>query len=135
MTKKIKPLSIEIPKFAGRILAENQVHPGTFTIREDFENISTWGNDSILIYGHDGNEVFFRAWKPDEKTSGVFRYSSKSVDPFGHKDSILYRTKLEKKGDVFIASAYCNDPIAILGMIVGAALSLVLVIFCRSCFS
>ncbi len=79
----------KLPQFAGRILPSYQVKPGTFTIATPFSNISSWGNDGILAFAVHGLEsglfrlrarLLLKAWRPDQKTSGVFELASAEVD-------------------------------------------------------
>ena len=61
--------------FTGRILPNNKVHPGTFSIVAPADQIN--GKDAILSYGHGGSEIWASSvwltfWKPDPTTPNVF---------------------------------------------------------------
>src|SRR3989344_4910389 len=79
-----EPYYVELPEFKGRILPGEKVKPGTFTIKEDFESISQWGDDGLLSY--EGAILPFShqvlrltAWRPDPKTPGVFQYAQRGT--------------------------------------------------------
>lgn len=62
---------IDLSSFGGRILSNEQVKPGTFTVTSDFREAVKWGSDAILRYGSNGVDI----WRPDAATNGVFQHS------------------------------------------------------------
>jgi hypothetical protein len=61
---------INLTSFGGRVIPQESIKPGTFTINSSFSEAMTWGKDAILSYGELGIEI----WKPDNFTSGVFQH-------------------------------------------------------------
>jgi len=56
--------------FGGRVIPQQNIKPGTFTIEVSYAEAMTWGKDAILSYGEEGLEI----WRPDNATSGVFQH-------------------------------------------------------------
>lgn len=74
-----KPCEIDIFYFAGRILPQANVNPGTFTINRPFKEVSQWGKDGILAFSLRGSVVKLQAWRPDPITKNVFDYTEKEI--------------------------------------------------------
>ncbi|QQS60208.1 hypothetical protein IPN41_03755 [Candidatus Falkowbacteria bacterium] len=63
---------LNVSGFSGRIIPEDQIKPGTFTIEVPMSEALHFGKNAILSYGDNGVQI----WKPDSTTTGVFHYSS-----------------------------------------------------------
>lgn len=72
-----EPYYIELPKFKGRIVPVERVRINTPQIEDELEVVSTWGEDAILTYQVVFGNVVVNAWRPDEKTPGLFRHAGK----------------------------------------------------------
>jgi len=87
-TQKVEPEKVvfQIPNsFKGRVLAEDRVKPGTFTITitQPIEEIAGWGEDAILRYSKKIGGwpsitwvSVIEVWHPDPSIPGVFEYAA-----------------------------------------------------------
>ena len=76
MAELPKPAKIDLSYFSGRILPQNVVHAGTFSISvPKIEQIN--GPNAIISYEIDQNSPYgpvkLTAWMPDPKTPNIFQ--------------------------------------------------------------
>lgn len=113
-----KPYTVEMPKFAGRIFADSEIMPGTFTVERNFEEVSNWGGDGILTYpNYAFNGFYFRAWRPDSITEGIFQYAEKEIKSPKSWDETFRFGAVEKKQDKIIIFPERNPGVILLNLI------------------
>jgi len=104
--------AIELPDFHGRVLPLEKIKPGTFTITEDFESVSQWGQEGILVYEGKLQKVSLKAWRPDPKTAGVFQYAEREFSVSEHWASYHRIEKVEKEnGALRVYSRVALEPL------------------------
>lgn len=77
-----EPFVVELPKFEGRVLPDEAVRIGTFSILADFDSVSSWGEDGVMTYYANSltKRIVLNAWRPDPKTPGAFEHARKVVE-------------------------------------------------------
>jgi hypothetical protein len=76
----------------------------------NFDDISNWDYDGILVYECSGKTLIFTAWRPDKKTSGVFEHCSRVVDkPVDW--GVLYSGIAHQEGNVIVVEPIINGVI------------------------
>jgi len=72
--------NLELPKFSGRIIAEESIKWGGETrIIVPFEETENWGDDGYLTFASSGPGILFKAERPDPKTKGLIQHAEKHV--------------------------------------------------------
>lgn len=107
---KPEPMIIAFPNVKGRILEESLVKPGTFTVTHPFEEVGTWGDDTITRWRvmnefETGTKfspkLVWESWRPD-KINGVFQYASHTVETNWPRIYSAVATKIKGREEVLV---------------------------------
>lgn len=74
-----EPKRISIPHHNGRIELEENISPGTFVVKRHFDDVSSWGADTIISWVTKTYQFKLVAWRPDPDIPGVFQFAEQHV--------------------------------------------------------
>ncbi len=128
------PYVVELPKFKGMIIASHIMHPVALEITDDFETVSNWGPEAVLIYGstqnpHDDNayKIALRVFYPNPANPDVPRYAQKVIDLNEIWGETYYVGRIKKEGNILKVFPTLNV-LSIIGMVV-VTIALMAVVF------
>ncbi len=74
-----EPKRISIPHHNGRIELEENISPGTFVVKRHFDDVSSWGADTIVSWDTKTHHFKWVAWRPDPNIPGIFQFAEQYV--------------------------------------------------------